>query len=68
MDDGDREALKRHIRELKLEHHDLDTAIRALLERPVVDQLQIARMKKRKLMLKDEITRLQSRLIPDLNA
>lgn len=68
MDERQREALKRHIRELKLEHHDLDTAIRALAERPDADQLQLARLKKRKLRLKDEIIRAQSRLIPDLNA
>ncbi|MEX0899702.1 MAG: DUF465 domain-containing protein [Gammaproteobacteria bacterium] len=68
MDDQEREDLKRRIRELKLKHHDLDCALRALAERPVVDQLQLARFKKEKLRLKDQITRLQSRLIPDLNA
>lgn len=68
MDDQDREDLKRRIRELKLKHHDLDCALRALAEMPVVDQLQLARFKKEKLRLKDQITRLQSRLIPDLNA
>lgn len=68
MDDQDRDDLKQRIRELKLKHHDLDCALRALAERPVVDQLQLARFKKEKLRLKDQITRLQSRLIPDLNA
>ncbi len=68
MDDQEREDLKRRIRELKLKHHDLDCALRALAERPVVDQLQLARFKKEKLRLKDQIIRLQSRLIPDLNA
>lgn len=68
MDEPDRDDLKRRIRELKLKHHDLDCALRALAERPVVDQLQLARFKKEKLRLKDQITRLQSRLIPDLNA
>lgn len=68
MDEQEREELKRRIRELKLKHHDLDCALRALAERPVVDQLQLARFKKEKLRLKDQITRLQSRLIPDLNA
>lgn len=68
MDDQDREALKQRIRELKLKHHDLDCALRALADRPVVDQLQLARFKKEKLRLKDQIIRLQSRLIPDLNA
>ena len=68
MDVQEREELKLRIRELKLRHHDLDCALRALAERPAVDQLQIARFKKEKLRLKDQITRLQSRLIPDLNA
>jgi hypothetical protein len=68
MDDQERDDLKQRIRELKLKHHDLDCALRALAERPVVDQLQLARFKKEKLRLKDQITRLQSRLIPDLNA
>lgn len=68
MDDQERDELKRRIRELKLKHHDLDCALRALAERPIVDQLQLARFKKEKLRLKDQITRLQSRLIPDLNA
>lgn len=68
MDDLEHDELKKRIRELKLKHHDLDCALRALAERPVVDQLQLARFKKEKLRLKDQITRLQSRLIPDLNA
>lgn len=68
MDEAEREALRRRVRELKLRHHDLDCAIRALAERAVVDQLQLARLKKEKLGIKDQITRLQSRLIPDLNA
>ncbi|MCA1798318.1 MAG: DUF465 domain-containing protein [Xanthomonadaceae bacterium] len=68
MDDDEYASLKQRIRELKLKHHDLDCALRALAERPVVDQLQLARFKKEKLRLKDQITRLQSRLIPDLNA
>lgn len=68
MDDQDYASLKQRIRELKLKHHDLDCALRALAERPVVDQLQLARFKKEKLRLKDQIARLQSRLIPDLNA
>lgn len=68
MDELDRDKLREEVRKLKLHHHDLDCAIRALAERPVVDQLQLARLKKEKLALKDRISRLQSRLIPDLNA
>ena len=51
-----------------MDDQELDCALRALAERPIVDQLQLARFKKEKLRLKDQITRLQSRLIPDLNA
>jgi hypothetical protein len=68
MDDMVRESLLARIRELKLKHHDLDCALRALAERTPVDQLQLARFKKEKLRIKDQIARLQSRLIPDLNA
>lgn len=50
------------------EHRDLDDAIQRLSESPFVDQLQLRRMKKRKLQLKDYIARLESRLIPDLDA
>lgn len=58
----------RRLEDLRAEHRDLDDAIAALLERPTYNQLQIQRMKKRKLMLKDEIIRLESRLIPDIIA
>ena len=54
--------------ELRVEHRDLDDVIARLLEGPFVDQLQIRRMKKRKLMLKDVIAHLESALIPDLDA
>jgi hypothetical protein len=54
--------------ELRLEHRDLDTAIARLVETPGGDQLQLTRLKKRKLQLKDAIARLESRLIPDLDA
>jgi hypothetical protein len=54
--------------ELRVEHRDLDEVIARLLEGPYVDQLQVRRMKKRKLMLKDIIARLESELIPDLDA
>lgn len=53
---------------LRLEHRDLDDAITVLEQNTYVDQLQLRRMKKRKLQLKDAIARLESRLIPDLNA
>jgi hypothetical protein len=54
--------------ELRIEHRDLDEAIARLSEDPSVDQLQLTRMKKRKLKLKDWIANLESQLIPDLDA
>ena len=54
--------------ELRVEHRDLDDAIARLMEGPYVDQLQVRRLKKRKLLLKDSIARLESELIPDLDA
>lgn len=68
MDDTDRTALLTKLAELKLEHRDLDTAIDALSIDPAADQLRLRRLKKRKLQLKDFIARLESRLIPDLEA
>jgi hypothetical protein len=56
------------VAELKEEHRDLDAAILRLVEDPSVDQLQLRRMKKRKLKLKDWIAYLESQLIPDLDA
>jgi hypothetical protein len=53
---------------LRLDHRDLDAAIAALVAAGSGDQLQIARLKKRKLSLKDEILALESRLIPDIIA
>lgn len=66
--DDDQQALRRRLEELRVEHRDLDDVIARLSEGPYVDQLQLRRLKKRKLMLKDFIARLQSRLIPDLDA
>jgi len=60
--------IRDQIIQLKLEHHDLDVAIARLAEDPASDELQISRMKKRKLQLKDYIARLESMLIPDLDA
>jgi len=53
---------------LRIEHRDLDAAIVALGSASVVDQLQLARLKKRKLRLRDEITMLEDQLIPDIIA
>jgi hypothetical protein len=54
--------------ELRIEHRDLDAAIERLSVDPHCDELQLKRMKKRKLLLKDAIARLESKLIPDLDA
>jgi hypothetical protein len=54
--------------ELRQEHRDLDKAIQLLAQDPDLDQLQLTRMKKRKLRLKDWITYLENELIPDLDA
>jgi hypothetical protein len=54
--------------ELKLEHRDLDAAIEELAHAIGRDELQLTRLKKRKLLLKDHIARLESKLIPDLDA
>jgi hypothetical protein len=56
------------LRELRIEHRDLDDVISRLQLDFKVDELQLKRLKKRKLLLKDQITRLESELIPDLNA
>ncbi len=53
---------------LRQEHGDLEAAIEALQSAPAVDQLQVARIKKRKLRLKDEISMLEDMLIPDIIA
>ena len=53
---------------LKAEHRDLDDAIHALSMRAVPDMIQIQRLKKRKLVLKDEIMRVESKLLPDIIA
>jgi hypothetical protein len=53
---------------LRLEHNDLDLSIQRLADDPHVDELALKRMKKRKLQLKDMIAKLQSQLIPDLDA
>jgi hypothetical protein len=61
------ERLQR-LRELRIEHRDLDDVICRLSLDLYVDELQLRRLKKRKLLLKDQIMRLESELIPDLNA
>jgi hypothetical protein len=62
------EGLRGRIAVMRQEHQDLDAAIGALGLLPEVDQLQIARLKKKKLTLRDEIVRLSSRITPDIIA
>ncbi len=56
------------LRELRVNHRDLDYLIDSLSHDPMVDQLRIRRLKKRRLILKDMITQMESELIPDLDA
>lgn len=56
------------LRELLTEHRDLDVAIHRLAEDPLHDQLALKRMKKRKLLLKDQISLLERQLDPDIRA
>jgi hypothetical protein len=68
MSFSDQRAAQLRILQLKQDHRDLDGAIDALAESQTADQLQLARLKKRKLLIKDEILMLESRLIPDIIA
>ncbi len=56
------------LKQLRIEHQDLDQVISRLATDPYVDQIMLRRLKKRKLMIKDMITHLESSRIPDLNA
>jgi hypothetical protein len=61
-------AVERRLAELREEHKDLDDAIQALEQRYQPDMLQIARLKRKKLAMKDEIGRLEDQLTPDIIA
>ena len=60
--------LRRQLEELRSAHRDLDDVIQRLVERGPFDQLQMQRLKKRKLVLKDQIALLESKLLPDIIA
>jgi hypothetical protein len=66
--DEEKEQLEARILALEIEHHDLDDVIARLVKDPTQDELQLRRLKKRKLLLKDTIARLRDRLIPDIIA
>ena len=62
------EVLRSRITALQLEHRDLDRVIAGLSSEPMHDELQIRRLKKRKLQVKDQIMQLQIQLVPDITA
>ncbi|HYA59457.1 MAG TPA: DUF465 domain-containing protein [Burkholderiaceae bacterium] len=64
----DPDEIRRRITELQIEHRDLDRAIAQLDEQSGCDELQLRRLKKRKLLIKDAITRLEMGLVPDIPA
>ena len=68
LTDEERAQIEARILAIETEHRDLDDVIARLAADPVQDQLQLRRLKKRKLLLKDLIARLRDRLIPDIVA
>ncbi len=68
MDEQETAELRLRLEELRTEHRDLDDIIAHLQEAPYQNQLQLQRLKKRKLRLKDMIQRVESMLIPDMDA
>ncbi len=67
-EDPDTTALLAELERLRLEHHDLEAAIAALTAVGAIDQLQIGRLKKRKLVLRDKIVFIEDQLTPDIIA
>ena len=65
---SEKEELRRRLKALKSEHRDLDDVIARISDEVPFDQLQIQRLKKRKLVLKDEIRRLEDLIVPDIIA
>ena len=61
-------ALRAEVKLLREEHADLDASIEALNHMPIPDQLRIARLKRKKLLLRDEIVKIESRILPDIIA
>jgi hypothetical protein len=68
MIDDSTDELKRRLEDLRTEHRDLDDVILRLSADTAVNQLQIGRLKKRKLSLRDQIARLENALVPDIIA
>jgi hypothetical protein len=68
MDEVERAMLEQRIMQLKIEHRDLDDVIKRLGDQLVYDQLQLQRLKRRKLLLKDQISWLERQVDPDVPA
>ena len=68
LSEEEKAQIRLRLQALEVEHHDLDDVIGRLVVDPAQDQLQLQRLKKRKLLLKDQIQRLRARLIPDIIA
>ena len=62
------QALHARLKELRQEHSDLDASIEALLRLPQPDQLMVARLKRKKLVLRDEIVKIEAIVLPDIIA
>ncbi|MCG8596638.1 MAG: DUF465 domain-containing protein [Kiloniellales bacterium] len=68
MEEREIELIRERLSQLKSEHRDLDDVIARISEEAPFDQIQVKRLKKRKLLLKDQILQLESRLLPDIIA
>jgi hypothetical protein len=68
LTEDEKAQIRARLHDLEVEHQDLDDIINRLAADPAQDQLQLRRLKKRKLVLKDQILRLRARLIPDIIA
>ncbi|HTO47387.1 MAG TPA: DUF465 domain-containing protein [Burkholderiales bacterium] len=68
MDEVERAMLEQRILQLKIEHRDLDDVIKRLAEQPGYDQVQLQRLKRRKLLLKDQVAWLERQVDPDIPA
>jgi hypothetical protein len=68
MDDVERAMLEQRIMQLRIEHRDLDDVIKRLADQTGYDQVQLQRLKRRKLLLKDQIAWLQRQVDPDIPA
>ncbi len=68
LSEDEQRAIREHIERLRQEHRDLDVAIEALMASGAADRLQLQRLKKRKLALRDRLKRLEDELTPDIIA